>query len=151
MVVAIGLALVTASMSACANYHPRPSRFIYRDPAGNLHRDGQDFKVSMFGDSTESLVSGNPRALEYARRYKNLNHIGLPIYLVGLAAMLASPFVAAAVPERAQTATAFGGLGLGFGISLVGIALMFKGDAALVDAVNVYNDDLADPSRAGRP
>ena len=148
---AIGLALVMASTSACATYHPRASRFISQDAAGVYHRDGQNFKVSMFGDSAESLVSGNPGALEHARRYKHLNHVGLPIYLVGLATMLASPFVAAAVPERAQTPTVFGVLGLGAAISLVSIALMFKGNAALVDAVNVYNDDLADPAGAGRP
>jgi hypothetical protein len=149
--VAIGLALVTASASACATYHPRASRFISRDSDGIHHRDGQDFKVGMFGGAAESLVGGDPRALEYVRRYKRLNDLGLAVYLVGLATMIASPFVGAAVPERARTPTLYGVLGLGAGISIVGGALTFQGDAALIDAVNVYNDDLADPARAGRP
>ena len=149
--VAIGLALVTASTSACATYHPRASRFISRDADGIHHRDGQAFKVGMFGGGGESLVGGDPRALEYVRRYKHLNDVGLAVYLVGLATMLASPFVGAAVPDRAQTPTVYGVLGLGAAISIVGMALTFKGDAALIDAVNVYNDDVADPARAGRP
>jgi hypothetical protein len=149
--VAIGLALVTASTSACATYHPRASRFISRDADGIHHRDGQDFKVGMFGGGAESLVGGDPRALEYVRRYKHLDHVGLAVYLVGLATMLASPFIGAAVPDRAQTPTLYGVLGLGAGISIVGAALTFKGEAALIDAVNVYNDDVADPARAGRP
>ena len=78
-------------------------------------------------------------------------HVGLAVYLVGLATMLASPFIGAAVPDRAQTPTLYGVLGLGAGISIVGAALAFKGEAALIDAVNVYNDDVAEPARAGRP
>ena len=149
---AIGLALLTASTSACATYHPRAGRFISQDAGGTYHRDGQDFKVDTSGDSAELLVNGDPRALEYVGRYKHLNHVGLPVYLVGLATMLVAPFaLAAAVPERAQTPAVWGALGLGLGISISGMALTFKGNAALVDAVNVYNDDVADPARAGRP
>ena len=149
--VAIGLALATASTSACATYHPRASRFISRDADGIHHRDGQDFKVGMFGGGAESLVGGDPRALEYARRYQHLNRVGLAVYLVGFATMIASPFAATALPDRAQTPTLYGVLGLGAGISIVGMALTFKGEAALIDAVNVYNDDVAAPARAGRP
>jgi hypothetical protein len=149
---AIGLALVAASTSACATYHPRASRFISQDADGIHHRDGRDFDVGMSGGSAESLVSGDTRALEYARRYKHLNHLGLPLYLVGLATMVAAPFLLASVgQEGAQRPAAIGAIGLGAGITLGGIALMLKGDAALVDAVNVYNDDVADPTRAGRP
>ena len=149
--VAIGLALVTASTSACATYHPRASRFISRDADGIRRRDGQEFKVGMFGGGAEALVGGDPRALDYARRYQHLNNVGLAVYVAGLAMMIASPFVAAAVSERARTPTFYGAFGLGAGITLAGVALFFEGEAALIDAVNVYNDDLADPARAGRP
>jgi hypothetical protein len=149
--VAIGLALVTASTSACATYHPRASRFISRDADGIRRRDGQEFKVGMFGGGAETLVGGDPRALEYARRYEHLNNVGLAVYVAGLATMIASPFVAAAVPERGRTPTFYGVFGLGAGITLVGVDLIFKGEAALIDAVNVYNDDLADPARVGPP
>lgn len=148
---AIGLALVTALTSACATYHPRASRFISRDADGIRRRDGQEFKVGMLGGGAEALVAGDPRALEYARRCKHLDNVGLAAYVVGLATMIASPFVAAAVSERARTPTFYGAFGLGAGITLAGVALMFEGEAALIDAVNVYNDDVADQARAGRP
>jgi hypothetical protein len=150
---AIGLALVTASTSACATYHPRASRFISRDSDGIFRRDGQELKVGALGGGAEALVSGDSRAVEYARRCKHINDAGVAVYLVGLATMIASPFVAAAVPDRAQTPTVYGVLGLGAGITLAGMALMFKGQAALIDAVNVYNDAAAaaDRSRAEPP
>jgi hypothetical protein len=148
----IGLALVAASSLGCATYHPRASRFISRDADGIYHRDGQAFDVGMFGGSAESLVSGDAHAVDYARRYKHLNHVGLPFYLVGIATMLVAPFVLApAAPEGARTPVAFGVIGLGAGISLVGMTFIFKGDAALVDAVNVYNDDVAAAARGGTP
>jgi hypothetical protein len=148
---AVGLAFVTAWTSACATYHPRAGRHITVDANGIHHRDGQDFKVGMFGDRAEALVTGNARAVEYARRYKHLNHVGLAAYLVGLATMIASPIVAQSVPESADAPIGWGGLGLGAGISIVGMALMFKGQAALIDAVNVYNDGVAGAAGVGRP
>ena len=148
---AIGFALLTAWTTACATYHPRASRFISRDADGIRRRDGQELKVGMFGGGAEALVAGDPRALEYARRYKHFNNVGLAVYVVGLATMIASPFVAAAVSERARTTTFYGAFGLGAGVTIAGVAFIFEGEAALIDAVNVYNDDLADPARVGRP
>jgi hypothetical protein len=149
---AIAVALLAAATSGCATYRPRPGRFISQDADGIYHRDGKDFDAGMFGGTAESLVNGNVRALEHARRYKHLNHVGLPIYLVGLATMLVLPFVLTpAVPEGARAATAWSAIGLGLGLSMAGGAIMIKGNAALIDAVNVYNDDVADPARAGRP
>lgn len=140
---------MAAWASACATYHPRAGRHITVDADRIHHRDGQDFKVGMFGDTAESLVTGNARAVEYARRYKHLNHVGLAVYLVGLATMIASPIVAQSVPESADAPIAWGGLGLGAGISILGMILTFKGDAALIDAVNVYNDGVAEAAGAG--
>lgn len=106
----------------------------------------------MFGGGAESLVGGDTRALEYARRYKRLNQLGMAVYLVGLATMIVAPFALdSLVHGDGQKAAELGGLGAGAAITLGGMTLMFKGDAALIDAVNVYNEGVADAARAGRP
>jgi hypothetical protein len=133
-------------------YRPRPSPFISQDGSDIFHRDGRAFDVGAFGHVAEDLVAADPRALEYARRYEHLKRIGVPIYVVGILGMLIAPVAASeAAPQEAKWPAALGAFGLGIGVALTGAVLWQKGDVALVDAVNTYNDGVeARLSGAGR-
>ena len=138
---AIWLTIVTASTSACATYHPRAGRFISRDAGGTYHRDGQDFNVSTFGDSAESLVSGDPRALEYVRRYKHSTTSGCRSISSGSRRCSPRPSRWRRPCRSGRKRQPFGALRVGPRDLDFGLAFTFKGDAALIDAVNVYNDE----------
>jgi hypothetical protein len=111
--------------------------------SGDYLRDGKTFSIGPLGGGSEELVAGNPRALEYARRKQSLARRGLAVYGLGLLTMIAGSIGASlAVPEKARTPIFFGVLGAGAVLSGLGIYWDIQSNAALLDAVNVYNDDL---------
>jgi hypothetical protein len=135
-------AVVLVATTACATYHPRPGPFIARMDS-DYYRDGQKFSSNAFSSDGERLVAGNPRAVEHARQGNRLSHRGWGVYLLGLLTAVAGPVVGAAMPqEQAERPVTFGVIGLGAGLAYLGIYWQTKGNVALLDAVNVYNDDL---------
>jgi hypothetical protein len=116
--------------------------------SGAYHRDGKTFSVGPLGGGAEELVAGNPRALEYARRKQSLSRRGLLVYGLGLVTMIAGSIGASlAAPKEARTPVFFGVLGGGAVVSSLGFYWDIESNAALLDAVNVYNDDV-DAARA---
>jgi hypothetical protein len=137
--IAVGL---LCSFGGCATYQPRASRYISRVSRSVYHRDGQEFHIGPLGGESEALVNDDPRALPYVERERHWLNLGVPLYVVSLATMLASPFVGAAMPKAARWPVGGALFGLGVGGSIASVGLLEKGNAALVDAINVYNDDI---------
>jgi hypothetical protein len=142
--IAVLTALAAAGSSACAAaYVPRPSHYILHDADDRYHRDGQEIGVGLLGGGAERLVSGDARALEHARRAQHQMRLGWGLYGAGFASLFVGAAAAGAWPhDRLKEGTAFGVMGLGAAVSLVGVWFTMKGGASLVDAINVYNDDL---------
>jgi hypothetical protein len=146
---AAALACLFASVTgACASYQPRASRFITRTGRGTYERDGVRYAVGPLGGGAEALVAGDTRALDYARQGQRSSRLGAGVYALGLATMLVGPFVAVASGATEDVAV-WSALGLGAGISIAGIGLMSRGDASLLDAINVYNDGRAAAATGG--
>ena len=142
--IALLTALAAAGSSACAaTYVPRPSHYVVHDADDRYHRDGQEVAVGLLGGGAERLVAGDARALEHARRAQHEMRLGWTLYGVGWASLLVGAVAAGAWShDRLKEGAAFGVMGLGAGVSLVGVWFTMKGGASLVDAINVYNDDL---------
>jgi hypothetical protein len=131
--------LVTTGCGAV--YHPRRGPRIVRAEGGYV-RDGQRYDVGMLGGGAVDLVAPNVRAAEFAGRKRSLAFKGLALYAVSLATMIAAIPASQAAPGRAREPV-FWGL-LGSGVVGVGFSIYVgeRGDAALADAINVYNDDV---------
>jgi hypothetical protein len=142
------LVVVLVGTTACgASYRPRPGpRIVQVDR--DFQRDGRTFRIGPMGGGAEELVAGNTRAIEYARRKQSLALRGWLVYGLGLATIIAGPIAAtAATSDKVRTPLVFSALGVGAGLATLGITWEIQGNAALLDAVNVYNDDV-DASRA---
>jgi hypothetical protein len=145
------LVFLLVGATACGtSYRPRPGPRIVRI-TGEYQRDGRTFHVGPLGGGADELVAGNPRALEHVRREQSLARRGMLVYGLGLASIIFGSIAAAAVaPDRAKAPAAFGAIGLGAGLSTLGIYWGIESNAALLDAINVYNDDL-EAARAAAP
>ena len=151
---AIGLltALALLGQTACATYAPRPSRHITHDADDVYHRDGAELRVGLFGGGADALVAGDARALEQVRREQHLLRVGWSVYALGILTMVVGGAVGVtAAPQRARTPALLGAVGAGAVVTGFGIKWIFDGQAALLDAVNVYNDDVDAQARAERP
>jgi hypothetical protein len=136
------VALVLIGATACgATYHPRPGPRIV-EVNRELFRDGRRFPIGMLGGGAAEVVAGDPRALEYAERKRSLARTGWLAYGLGLLTLVAGSIGAAALPEGVRTPVFVSAWGLGVGACTLGIYWDIKGNAAMRDAVNVYNDDL---------
>jgi hypothetical protein len=148
---AILMALALAGMG-CATYAPRPSRHIVHDADDVYHRDGAELHVGPFGGGAEALVVGDARALESIRRQQHLMRVGWSVYALGVLTMVVGGAVGVtAAPQRAKAPALLGALGAGAVVTGFGIKWILDGQAALVDAVNIYNDDVDAQARPEQP
>jgi hypothetical protein len=148
---AVVMALALAGVG-CATYAPRPSRHIAHDADDVYHRDGAEFRVGLFGGGAEALVAGDARALESVRRQQHLLRVGWSVYALGVLTMIVGGAVGVtAAPERAKAPALIGALGAGAVVAGFGFKWLFDAQGALVDAVNIYNDDVDAQARAERP
>jgi hypothetical protein len=146
-----GIIIASSLLLGCATYHPRPGRHIARESAGFV-RDGQRFAIGSLGGGSDALVNHHPPALEHVHRQERLLRWGWAVIGLGLVTMVAGSMAADRIaPAEARPAAPLGAVGLGAAISVVGFVLELKGQAALIDAINVYNDDIdARPLEAPR-
>jgi hypothetical protein len=96
----------------------------------------------MWGGGAGELVAPDGRAVELARRKRRLALEGLAVYVASLATMIAAIPASEAAPGRAREPLFWGLLGSGLVGVGFSISLAERGDAALADAINVYNDDV---------
>jgi intracellular sulfur oxidation DsrE/DsrF family protein len=98
-------------------------------------KEGNETAVGPFGGDLESLVAGDPEALRYARRARRELAVGVPTYVVGVAAVVVGMFLG---KSAGWVTTGAGAAAMGVGLGLLG-----AGAANTVDAVNRYNDHVA--------
>ena len=98
-------------------------------------KDGNETAVGPFGGDLTSLVSNDDEALRYARRARRELAVGVPAYMLGVAAVAVGLFVGK------PTGWAIAGSGAVAGG--VGLVLLGAGAVNAVDAVNKYNDHVA--------
>jgi hypothetical protein len=140
--VAVAALLALVSLASCATYTARPGRHIVLDAEGVYHRDGGEYRVGPWGGRADALVGGDARAAAEVRRHQRLSRDGSLIYALGLAAMIVGPVAAASqVSASLKEPVGFGTFGIGIGFMMMGIYVMTEGQVALLDAINIYNDD----------
>jgi hypothetical protein len=124
---------------ACGTvYRPAPSpRIALVVHGGGVHyvKDGRETPVGPLGGDLESLVGGDAEAAPYARRARRELAVGIPAYVVGVAAVV----VGLVVGKPAGWIAVGGGALVGG----AGLGLMGAGAVDAIDAVNVYNDRAA--------
>jgi hypothetical protein len=137
LALATALALVPAA--ACSTtYQPRPDPrvgVVIRRGGAFYVKDGQLTPVGPFGGDLEPLVAGHPESARLARRARRQLQVGVPLYVLGLAGIVAS--LAAVSGNARWPLVGAGAAGAGTGLSLIG-----AGFTNGVDAVNVYNDSV---------
>ncbi|HVZ72727.1 MAG TPA: hypothetical protein VHJ20_10170 [Polyangia bacterium] len=134
-------AFALAALSACATVHrPEPSPRISVVVRGGLSyfKDGHETPVGPLGGDLEPLVADDAEAVRYARRARHELAFGVPAYLCGIAGVVVG--LATSKPAGWYVA------GAGAAVGVTGIGFMGAGAVNLVDAVNVYNDDVTAPA-----
>ena len=72
--------------------------------------------------------------------------------MLGLAGVFVGAAVSTSVASPAKRdAVLWGSFGGGLAVTAMGVGLMLEGKAALVDAINVYNDDVDAPPGGSGP
>jgi hypothetical protein len=132
---AAALALVPAA--ACSTtYQARPDPrvgVVIRRGGAFYVKDGQLTPVGPFGGELEPLVPAEPQAARLAHRARRQLQVGVPLYVLGLAGVVAS--LAAVSGDARWPLVGAGAVGAGTGLSLMG-----AGFTNAVDAINVHND-----------
>jgi hypothetical protein len=143
-------AVAAASLPACSSvYRPRPSArvgLIIQHGGAFYVKEGQAYPIGPLGGPLEALVASSPPAVALAQRSRSQLAVGVPLYVVGVAAvvvgLLASP---------SPTVLKWGLVGGGAASGVTGIGLMGAGVTNAVDAVNVYNDNADTGARIELP
>lgn len=114
-----------------------------------LVRAGQVVPFGFFGGELQTVFAGSPKALAAARSFRTYRMIGLPLYIVGTAALLADLFLigfkhSSVYDNRSGEVT-----GLWYGLLIGGAVLGVGGGAVLgasqgrlSEAVERYNEDV---------
>jgi hypothetical protein len=135
--------LALAATASCAGYVPHAGRHVVVDSSNVYHRDGREYPIGLMGGGADALVAGDARALEHVARHQHLVREGTFFYALGLAGMIVGAVASGQVASPARRDTVlWGSFGAGAAITAAGIYMMLEGKAALVDAINVYNDDV---------
>jgi hypothetical protein len=155
--VAIGAVL---SMGCGTTYAPRESGRISLVMSGGeevLEKDGKEYKIGGFSRDLIEAVSGSKAAEEHARAYVGRQRLsrGLAI-LTGVAMAVGTCLVAFAMaepvsPEKTgpdpnlQRNLGIAGVSLVLGslVSAAGAVALYLPEGDLLDAINIYNDDVA--------
>jgi hypothetical protein len=106
-------------------------------------KDGQETAVGPLGGDLGGLVVGAPDAVRLARRARDELAVGVPAYLVGIAAAVTGLAV--------RKPVGWGVFGGGVAVGVTGVVLMGAGFTNAVDAVNAYNDNAGAPDARARP
>jgi hypothetical protein len=132
--------------AACSTtYQPRPAPrvgLVIQHGGAFYLKDGQLTPVGPFGGDLEPLLAAAPQSALRARRARHQLQVGVPLYVLGLAGVVAS---LAAVSGRARWPLA----GAGAGAAGAGLSLMGAGFTNAVDAINIHNDALDEPPGTG--
>jgi hypothetical protein len=132
------LATASCVVVLCAScgtvYRPRPSPRIDLVVHGGVYylKDGRETIVGPLGGGLEQLVAGDEDAVRFARRSRHELAVGVPAYVVGLAAVVVG------LVSSKPAGWVIGGAGLA--AAGVGVGLLGAGAVNAIDAVNVYND-----------
>jgi hypothetical protein len=119
-----------------------------------LRRAGAELDPGYFCGGCAEIFAGSPMALDAADTYRTMHLVGVPLYAVGLAALIADLIGVLADPNDfvgLYSVPFWTLLGGGFAVGMTGAMLMTGARAYLSDAVNRYNDDLFAAARVGRP
>jgi hypothetical protein len=148
------------SMGCSTTYAPRePGRISLVMSGGEevLEKDGKEYKIGGFSRDLIEAVSGSRAAEEHARAYVRRQRLsrGLAIFS-GVAFVAGSLLVAFAMaepvsPEKTgpdpnlQRNLGIAGVSLLLGslVSLAGAVALDLPEGDLLDAINIYNDDVA--------
>jgi hypothetical protein len=137
------LVVVACAGAACGTaYQPRPSArigVIIHHGVALYVKNGQEVPIGALGGALEPLVASSPAAAARAHRAFNQLAVGVPLYVLGAAAVIVG-LSSSTFPLR-WTAIGAGTASLGTGLSLIG-----AGFTNAVDAVNIYNDSVAGPA-----
>jgi hypothetical protein len=138
------LSLALLSTACSETYIPANSPRIAVVSDG-YYRDGRKYSRGFFGEGVEDVVRGNPRAEAEAKHGVNLMVGGFSLVVGG--AVLGGSGVALAATSESRTSQAVGAGLLVGGIAayVTGLVLTLSGVPHLFDAVNIYNDAVAEP------
>ncbi len=154
------LAGISASSLGCATtYTPRQSHrlsFVMSSGRVNYYRDGHEYEGGPFGGELDDAVHGVPEAEEHARTYENLSTAGFVVTLFGAAGVVGGASLMGADYHSNNGFTSTGDTGLalvigGFVLEMVGLALVASAQPHLFDAINIYNDKVAEGSERPNP
>ena len=138
----LAVAACAVLSGACGTvYRPEPSAriaLVVHGGGAYYLEDGRETPIGPLGGALEPLVAGDADAVASARRARRDLSIGVPAYLVGVAAVV----VGLVIAKPAGWAVA----GAGAATAGTGIVLLGAGAVNAVDAVNVHNDRV--PPRA---
>jgi hypothetical protein len=133
------IAVLALAICACSTTHaPRPSArvgVVIRHGGAYYVKEGQLSPVGPFAGGLEDLVGAQPQARRLAHRATTELEIGVPLYVVGLAGVVAS--LAAIHGDARWPLAGASAVAAGTGLTLIG-----AGFTNAVDAVNVHNDDV---------
>lgn len=140
-----------SSLAGCGTtYMPRPSPRIVEVTAGYTH-DGVVEPRGFFGSGLVQIVEGHPKAEEHALTSRRLQIAGFVLDMTGLAMVGGGAGLAGGQGDS-------GGGGIGLIVAVVGASLVLTGlfvgapaGAHTVDAINIYNDDVATPGAPAPP
>jgi hypothetical protein len=131
-------AIAVLLLGACSTTHPirpgpRIGLAIHRGGAWYV-KDGREFAIGPLGGELRALVAASPEAAALAQRSHTELAVGVPAYVVGVAAALAGVLL--------RKPLGWGVMGGGIAVGATGMVLMGAGFTNAVDAVNVFNDSV---------
>lgn len=134
--------VLLAAIGCSTTYQPRPSDrigVVIRYGGASYVKNDRLYPIGPLGGDLPALVAGNPEATRLARRARTDLAVGVPAYLVGVAAVVLGLLV--------RKPMGWGFVGGGVGVGASGLALMGAGFLNAIDAVNVHNDAVGDGRR----
>jgi hypothetical protein len=138
----LALAMALSCVACGTAYQPaRAERIgvvIHRGAAFYV-KEGREVPIGPLGGALEPLVGGSPEAAAHAHRAHTELSVGVPLYLLSAAAIIAG--IASSRASVRWPLIGGGAVGAGTGLSLMGAGL-----TNIVDAVNIYNDAAALPA-----
>jgi hypothetical protein len=120
-----------------------------------LNKNGKTYRIGPFGGTVDEAVAGNPRAESEASAYQSQQTTGTIFAFTGGALEAAGAGLLVAHATGSGTDSALGpSLGLmlgGLAAEFLALIVLSSAQPHLWDAVNIYNDGVKEPSRAGAP
>lgn len=112
-----------------------------------LQRGGQPLHVGAFGAAGDNIFAGSPAAQQSMRAARRDRLVGTPLYLAGLASLIAGVVLLephASLPHRSTGRSVAGWTTLGSGVvaSAAGSLFLVSSQNGLLRAVAAYNADL---------